>query len=95
MGYHTPQRRLSPNQRGFKTMLGAIAARLPAAHMLRHLGMGDEAIVKLALDAGVPLQSHDHWRRAPFGSKGRGVKANARLAAKRRAVKRARKMGHA
>lgn len=95
MGERTPQRRLSPNQCGFKTMLGAIAARLPGAHILKAIGLGDAAIAQLAIDAGVPMQSYDHWRRAPFGSSKRTVGGERRRAKKARAVKRARKLGHA
>lgn len=39
-------------------------------------------------------EAAQHWRRAPFG-KGGSHKGNARRAAKRKAVVRARKLGHA
>ena len=85
-------KRVKPNQRAHKTMLSAVAALVPS--IFKSLGLSNEALATLAHDAHIHVRPTEHWRSAPFGT-GRSHKGNARRAAKRKAVVRARKMGHA
>jgi len=72
----------------------ALIGAIPNANALHQRGLF-EAAVTLAANSPPPMKNVEHWRLAPFGKRGRGVKANQRKAAKRRAVVRARKLGHA
>lgn len=70
------------------------AAVIPNIGALSRLCMGDAAL-RLAMDADPGFAVHAGWHRAPFGSSKNCVARDARQAAKRRAVKRARRLRHA
>tara|TARA_X000001316_G_scaffold7364_1_gene1849 strand:- start:232 stop:501 length:270 start_codon:yes stop_codon:yes gene_type:complete len=88
-------KRIHPSQRGHMTTLGALMSLVPNLGFFDKIGMSDTSILNIALDAGPVTKRTDHWRSAPFGTSKGGVKQNARKAAKRRAVLRARARGHA
>lgn len=85
---------LMSNQSTARILAAQMKHRVPNAKALFDMGLQQIAIA-LAADAPPSFDNTEHWRRAPFGAKGRGVKANKRAAMKRRAVRRARKLGHA
>lgn len=88
-------KRVQQNQRGHRTMLGAISALIPAAMNLLKIGLGKGALAEMAMNARVAPQTYDNWRHAPFGKSGGGVAINRRKAKKRASVIRARARGQA
>lgn len=87
-------KRLSPDRKGYPSMAAAILAAVPSAAELTALGMNQKSIVRMALDTPSYLPGGT-WYGAPFGSSKMSPAKDRRAARKRKAVKRARRLGHA